>query len=76
MWEDPIVEEAHRAREKLAAACNYDLGAFFAGVRERQASLGNMLVRQSPARSTTEADRDGPSGSSRAESSGANSYHK
>ena len=36
MWEDPIVAEVHRAREKLAADCNYDIRAFFAGLRERQ----------------------------------------
>jgi hypothetical protein len=32
MWEDPIVAEVHRAREKLAAECNYDIRAFFAGL--------------------------------------------
>jgi hypothetical protein len=44
MWEDPIVAEVHRAREKLAADCNYDIAAFFADVRKRQASLGARLV--------------------------------
>lgn len=44
MWEDPIVAEVHRAREKLAAECNYDITAFFAGLRKRQASLGDRLV--------------------------------
>lgn len=39
MWKDPIVAEVHRAREKLAADCNFDIKAFFAGVRQRQASL-------------------------------------
>jgi hypothetical protein len=58
MWEDPIVAEVHRTREKLAAESNYNLGAFFAGVRERQASLGSRLVRQSrPAEPTAEVDR-------------------
>ena len=33
MWNDPIVAEVHRAREKLAAECNFDIKAFFAGVR-------------------------------------------
>ena len=46
MWEDPIVAEVHRAREKLAADCNYDVEAFFADVRKRQASLGARLVPQ------------------------------
>jgi len=46
MWEDPIVAEVHRAREKLAADCNYDIEAFFAGVEKRQALLGAKLVPQ------------------------------
>jgi hypothetical protein len=65
MWEDPIVAEVHRTREKLAAEYNYDLGAFFADVRKRQASLGNRLVRQRmPAEPTAEADRGRHPGSS------------
>jgi hypothetical protein len=46
MWEDPIVAEVHRTREKLAAACNFDIKAFFAGLRERQVSLGDRLIPQ------------------------------
>ena len=46
MWEDPIVAEVHRAREKLAAACNYDVTAFFADLRKRQVSSGARLVPQ------------------------------
>jgi hypothetical protein len=45
MWEDPIVAEVHRIREKLAAEHNFDLKAYFADVRERQATLGARLVR-------------------------------
>ena len=64
MWEDPIVAEVHRAREKLAAEYNDDLGAFFADVRKRQALLGSRLVRQRrPAEATAEADRGRQSGS-------------
>jgi hypothetical protein len=62
MWKAPIVSEVHRAREKLAAACNFDIKAFFAGLRERQASLGDKLVspkkRNEP---TAEFDRGRPS---------------
>jgi hypothetical protein len=61
MWEDPIVAEVHRAREKLAADCNYDIEAFFAGVRKRQASLGAKLVPQ-PKRAEPTADRGRQSG--------------
>ena len=46
MWEDPIVVEVHRTREKLAAECNFDIAAFFAGIRKRQASLGASLIPQ------------------------------
>ena len=46
MWEDPIVADVHRAREQLAAECNFDVEVFFAGVRKRQALLGARLVSQ------------------------------
>ncbi len=72
MWEDPIVAEVHRSREKLAAEHNFDVGAFFADVRKRQASLGGRLVRQRrPAEPTAEADRGRDSGSSGSASSEA-----
>ena len=72
MWEDPIVAEVHRTREKLAAEYNYDLGAFFADVRKRQASLGSRLVPQKkPAEPTAEADRGRHSGTAGSASSGA-----
>ena len=45
MWEDPIVAEVHRAREQLAAQCNFDVAAFFSGLRKRQAALAGRLVR-------------------------------
>ena len=45
MWEDPIVAEVHRAREKLMAAYNFDINAMFADIRRRQESLGERLVR-------------------------------
>jgi hypothetical protein len=46
MWEDPIVAEVHRTREKLAAEYNFDIAAFFADLRKRQAALGARLVPQ------------------------------
>ena len=64
MWEDPIVAEVHRAREKLAAEYNFDVGAFFADLRKRQASLGARLVPQKKrAEPTAEAARGRHSGS-------------
>ncbi len=68
MWEDPIVAEVHRTREKLAAKYNFDLAAFFADVRKRQAELGGRLVRAEP---TAEADRGRPAGSPESTSSEA-----
>ncbi len=60
MWQDPVVEEVHRAREKLAAEYDFDVEAFFADLRKRQASLGRRLVPQKkraepPADATTPA---------------------
>ena len=46
MWEDPIVAEVHRIREKLAAEYGFDVKAIFADLRKRQASLGERLVPQ------------------------------
>ena len=46
MWEDPIVAEVHRTREKLAAAAGFDVAAFFADLRRRQAERGVKLVPQ------------------------------
>ena len=46
MWEDPIVAEVHRTRERLAAKYNFDIKAYFADMRQRQAALGDRLVLQ------------------------------
>lgn len=37
MWEDPIVEEVRRIRERLFAECGYDLHTFFEKMRELEA---------------------------------------
>jgi len=72
MWEDPIVAEVHRTREKLAAACNFDIKAYFADFRKRQAALGDRLVHpKKRAELTAEADRGRHSGSSGSTSSEA-----
>ena len=72
MWEDPIVAEVHRTREKLAAQYNFDLTAFFADLRKRQAALGARLVHQKKrAEPTAEAARGRHSGSQEATSSEA-----
>jgi hypothetical protein len=45
MWEDPIVQEVRREREKLSAKFNFDLGAIFEDLRKRQRTLGPWLIR-------------------------------
>jgi hypothetical protein len=72
MWEDPIVEEVHRIREKLAAEYGFDVKAIFADLRKRQMSLGDRLVPQKKrAEPTAEADRGRQAGSAGSTSSGA-----
>ena len=56
MWEDPIVAEVHRTRQKRAAEYNFDIAAFFAGLRKRQAALGARLVH--PKKRTEPAAED------------------
>jgi hypothetical protein len=64
MWEDTIVEDVHRTREKLAAEFNFDVKAIFADLRKRQAAVGGRLVRpKKPAEPTAEVDRGGHFGS-------------
>jgi hypothetical protein len=63
MWEDPIVEDVHRTREKLAAEYGFDVKAIFADLRKRQATLGGRLIPQKKrAEPTAEAERGGHSG--------------
>ena len=72
MWEDPIVEEVHRTREKLAAEYGFDIKAIFADLRKRQVALGGRLVPQKKrAEPTAEADRGRDSGSAESTSSEA-----
>lgn len=72
MWEDPIVAEVHRAREKLAADCHYDVEAFFGDVRKRQALLGARVVPQKKQpEPTADADRSRHADSSESKSSEA-----
>jgi hypothetical protein len=75
MWEDPIVAEVHRTREKLAAEYNFDITAFFADLRKRQAALGGRLVppkkRAEPAAKADQGCDSNSSGSASSEASPA-----
>ena len=61
MWEDPIVQEVRREREKLSAQFNFDVGAIFEDLRNRQSTHGPRLVRRKKredAEHPTAPDRD------------------
>jgi hypothetical protein len=45
MWEDPIVQEVRREREKLSEQFNFDVDAIFEDLRKRQSTLGERLIR-------------------------------
>ncbi len=65
MDEDPIVSSVRRVREELASAFDYDVHAIFSDLRQREAGLGDRLVRQLPRRTPKQAmDVSGGSGTS------------
>ncbi len=47
-WEDPIVAEVRKAREKLFAAAGYDLGELCRQLNEQQQREGRGTVTRSP----------------------------
>jgi hypothetical protein len=58
VWEDLIVSEVRRTREKLAAQFGFDVKAIFADLRSRQIALGRRLVsRKNQAEPTDAVDR-------------------
>ena len=46
MYDDPIVDEVRKTRERLAEKHNFDVGAIFEDLRKRQGTLGKRLVRR------------------------------
>ncbi len=46
MYDDPIVDEVRKTRERLAEKHNFDVGAIFEDLRKRQGLLGKRLVRR------------------------------
>lgn len=44
MYDDPIVKEVRKTRERLAKKFNYDVAAIFQDLRIQQAKLGSRLV--------------------------------
>jgi len=48
MWNDPIVEELHKHRQKMAAQFNYDVHAACQYYRDRQKISGQPVVSKKP----------------------------
>ena len=46
MYEDPIVEEVRKTRERLAREHDFNVASIFQDLRKRQASLGRRLVQR------------------------------
>jgi len=46
MYDDPIVDEVRKTRERLAKELDFDVGAIFEDLRKRQAKLGTRLVHR------------------------------
>jgi hypothetical protein len=44
MWEDPIVAEVRKIRDKLAAKFNYDLKAICEDARKRERTSGHPIA--------------------------------
>ena len=47
MWQDEILEEIHRIREKHAKSFNYDLDAMFADWQKKQVKSGREIISKS-----------------------------
>jgi len=46
MYDDPIVDEVRKIRERLAERHNFDLEAIFGDLRKRQNKVKKRLVRR------------------------------
>ena len=44
MWEDPVVKEIHKFREKHAKRFNFDLRAIFYELKEQEKKGGRRIV--------------------------------
>jgi hypothetical protein len=55
MYDDPIVNEVRKTRERLAKKFNFDVGAIFRDLRKQQAKLGDRLVRRGGKKGTKRA---------------------
>jgi len=53
-WKDPIVEEVRAARQKLFAACEYDLDKLAKRLREDEIKYGRATVSYPKRKPSTE----------------------
>jgi hypothetical protein len=44
MWKDPIVEEIHHIREKIAKECNYDLKQIMKRLKRSEKEHAGQIV--------------------------------
>jgi len=44
MWKDPIVEEIHLIREKIAKECNYDMKHIMKRLKRREREHAGQIV--------------------------------
>jgi hypothetical protein len=44
IWQDPIVAEVRKVKERLAAKFNYNIDAMFRDLREREKTSGHRYV--------------------------------
>jgi hypothetical protein len=61
MWEDPIVQEVRREREKLSAQFDFEVHAIFEDLRKRQGTHGARFIRPKDRKSAEHSaapDRD------------------
>ena len=55
---DPILDEIHETRQRIAERFNYDIAAILADARQRQAALGRPIWRGQPLENETGADAE------------------
>jgi hypothetical protein len=56
MYQDPIVEEIHKIRQKYSRSFNHDLKALFADLQKQQAESGRKVVNLSRRSSLTASE--------------------
>jgi len=70
MYEDPIIDEVLKTRERLAEKYNFDVRAIFEELRKRQATVGKRIVQRERKRiayqaAVSEPDSAAPYGGTR-----------